>query len=153
MSEQRPKMDDAMRKQAAMALVDDLVKKGLLDDRDLDDAADDIVKATKWDMYDGYKIARELERFAHWDCDMAIAEAMESFSGLLQGLFDAAEKKWAAENPCEPSFNIGATVRWRGAAAVVHGISKYRPQCYEVTQGVMRQCSYFVVPFEEVFSS
>lgn len=147
----RPSITDAMRIQAAEQLVESMVKQRLLDAKEIEGAAADIVRATKWEQRDGYKIARELERYCHWDCDMEIAEAMEEFSGLLQGIYDAAEKQWAADNPREQAFEDGASVTWRGSPATVHGVYEYRPHCYKVRQGEMGSpTSYYVVPFEEV---
>lgn len=147
----RPSITDAMRLQAAQQLVESMVKRHLLETDQVDGAAADIVKATRWEQHDGYRIARELERYSHWDCDMQIVEAMEEFSGLLQCIYDAAEKQWAADNPHEPAFDEGATVIWRGSPATVHGVYEYRPYCYKVRQGEMGSpTSYYVAPFEEV---
>ena len=147
----RPVITDAMRLQAAEQLVEDMVKSGLIEPDQITGSAADIVEATRWERYDGFKIARELERNCHWDCDMQIAEAMEGFNGLIQSIYDTAEKQWAADNPSEPAFGEGATVIWRGNPATIHGVCEYRPQSYKVRQGEMSNpTSYYVVPFEEV---
>jgi hypothetical protein len=146
----RPAITDAMRKQAAEQLVQSMVRQHLLDEGQVEGSADDIVKATRYEQFDGYKIARELESRCHWDCDMPIAEAMEEFHGLLQAIYDDAENRWAADNPRGPEFTDGDAVKWRGQCATVHGVYERRPQCYKVRQGDMRPDSYYIAPFEEV---
>ena len=147
----RPARTETMRRQAAEKLIAEMVERGLVNAADAADSVGDIVRATRWETQDGYKIARELEQSCSWDCDMQIAEALESFADTLDSIYDAAEKQWAAENPSDPAFADGMAVVWRGQPATVHGLYDYRPQCYRVRQGDMgKPTSFYIVPFEDV---
>ncbi|MFZ0711379.1 MAG: hypothetical protein WAM53_15185, partial [Terrimicrobiaceae bacterium] len=130
----RPTRTPEMRRQAAVRLVSEMVKTGTVESSDAEATVSDIVKATRFETFDGYKIARELEKWHHWDCDMEIAEQLGEFGGILNQIYDAAEKTWAAENPNEPKFSDGMVVMWRGKPATLHGIYEYRPQCYKVRE-------------------
>jgi hypothetical protein len=146
----RPIKSAEMRHRAAETLVADLIKGNLLEEDD--GAADQIVQVTRWGEYDGHRMARELDSRFGWDCDLGLACELDAFDGLLQDIFDAAEKQWATENPHDPQFGSGDTVVWNGTTARIDGICQYRPQCYQVQFGDMRPNSYYVVPFEDVFA-
>lgn len=150
----RPERTEEMRRQAATKVAESIFASdgasGAMSPEELAESVEDIVKATSWGMHDGYKIARELERRFHWDCDMNDAEELDGFSGALERIYDAAEKVWAAENPRDPKFSDGDAVIWRGKAATVRCVYRHRPQCYEILQGEMRQNSAYIVPFEDV---
>lgn len=149
----RPKQTSDMRLQAATELVEHMIKSGVIPDDDREICAQDIAKATRYESYDGYKIARELENLHHWECDMQIAEELEGFSRLLDRIYSAAERQWDTENPRGPKFTDGTTVIWRGKPATVHGVYEHRPQCYRVRQGEMgNETSFYIVPFEDVTS-
>jgi polyhydroxyalkanoate synthesis regulator phasin len=147
----RPAKSIAMRQEAATKLVDQMIKGGHIEKDDQGISIANIVEATRYET-DGYKIARELENRHHWDCDMVIAEQMDRFSGILEGVYDIAEKQWAAENPSEPTFLEGESVIWRGKPAVVRGTCEYRPQCYRLQNDEIKAGSSaaFIVPFEDV---
>lgn len=146
----RPSKTKEMRRQAACVIAARMIKLGLIDDEN--ESIEDIVEATQYAAFDdGYKIAKRLEDRHHWDCDMALAEELDGFSGELEKIHEAAEKQWAAENPHEPAFPAGAVVMWRGEPATVHGIYEYRPQCYRIRRGEMgSENSFYIVPFEDV---
>jgi hypothetical protein len=146
----RPTHTDAMRLEAAQQLVERLIKSGILPPQEIDGAAEDIAKATRYEWSDGYKMAKELEDRHHWDCDMQIAEALEEFEPILERIYSAAEQQWATENPRDPVYPDGASVTWRGKPATVVGVDVRRPQCYHLRQAAMRPGSYYVVPFEDV---
>lgn len=146
----RPKVTAEMRLEAARILVADMIKSGVIPDTEPEECAEEIASATQYEQDDGYKIARNLESGFHWECNMDIAEAMSEFGGILQNIYNAAEKQWAADNPREPAFKPGDSVFWRKKPAVVEGVCKYRPQSYRLKQGDMPANSYYVAPFEEV---
>jgi hypothetical protein len=146
----RPQITEEMRRQAAEQIVAEMVTYDLLEGIDQADTVRDIVKATDYETDDGFKIARELERKCHWDCDMQIAEQLDQFGATLDMIYAAAEKVWAAENPKEPEFRDGDPVIWRGKPATVRCVHQYRPQCYEIRQGELGPNSAYIVPFEDV---
>lgn len=147
----RPEKTKDMRLHAAERLVQRMVESGALDGEDTEGCAADIVEATRFEIHDGYRIARELDQRFHWDCDMEIAEQLNEFSGILDDIFREAERKWAAENPREPKFSDGDSVLWRGKPATVHGVCEYYPQYYKIRQGDMKSPgSFYIVPFEDV---
>ena len=149
----RPEKTPAMRREAAAVLVKWMVKAGMVTASDAEASIDDIVKATRYET-DGYRIARELEQSCCWDCDMEIAEKMDEFDGALRSIYDAVEKRWAAENPAAPAFADGDKVIWRGEPALICGTYDGRPQTYRVRQGDMgNPTSFYVVPFEDVRSA
>ena len=147
----RPSKTEEMRRLAAKQIVADMVKYGVVELADAEASVNDIVKVTRLETDDGYKIARHLEQSCCWDCDMQIAEYCDQFRTILDEIYDTAEKKWDSENPATPDFAEGAQVMWRGEVATIHGTVNHRPQCYKVRQGEMgSDTSYYVVPFEDI---
>jgi hypothetical protein len=139
-----------MRRQAVETLVEHMVQYRTIEPCDAAASIEDILQATCREECDGYQIARELELSFHWDCNLDIAEHLDEFSGILRNIYETAEQQWAAENPHDPAFDVGATVIWKAKSATIVGIYGHRPQCYKVRQGEMRPNSYYVVPFEDV---
>jgi len=104
-----------MAQRAATALVADLIAKGRLRESERNDAIRGIAGHGKMFM-DGYHLARELERYDGWNCNLEMAEALDNWSLLADEEIKAAQKEWAEANNIQPPFPIGARViaRWGG---------------------------------------
>jgi polyhydroxyalkanoate synthesis regulator phasin len=148
----RPAKTTNMRRQAASELVSRMIRSGDITADEYDNSIEDIVKATNWNVADGYEIARKLEQLCNWTCDLAIAEQLDQFWSILDSIYNDAEDIWAKENPNEPLFEKGDNVIWRGKVATVLGVYEFRPQRYKIHQDGMSggPTAFYAVPFEEV---
>jgi hypothetical protein len=109
MTEPRPKFSPEIALVVAKELAAKLAHDGLIDPNQIEASADDIVKYAEPHM-DGYENARELEKWALWECDLRIAETLDEFSHLVANQIVAAEKEWAARNDIKPPLPCGARV-------------------------------------------
>jgi hypothetical protein len=146
---QRPRHPtDEMRRRAALKIAKDLGD----DFGSADEVADNIVAATRY-LYDadGYQIARELERSQHWDCDMDTAEKLDKFSMLCNDELRTAQRQWAADNPMEPPFPMGATVKTpsQGVGTII-GICEYSVFSYRVRTPELKENAAWIIAFEDV---
>ena len=144
MPNKRPRVaTEAMRRDAAESVVADI--SGDIGNKS--EAVDDILAVTRRNQHmDGYQIARELERCKHWDCDMEIAEALDGFASACSMAVYEAQKKWAAENPIEPPFPVGTTVKTPHGVGAIDRVYEHGPHQYVVPlKGMM-----LVINFEDV---
>lgn len=131
MTEPRPKeMTKAIAEKVAREIAGELDKSGHLAGRQVDGAVLDIVQCARRDM-DGYALAKALDDDCFWDCNFALAEALDSFSSMVDHEIRAAEKAWAERNDIKPPLAIHTRVKWReGPAGEItdiyeHGAAKY----------------------------
>lgn len=94
----------------AMEIARALSDAGHLDPAEVEGAAGDIVKyGQHWN--DGYELARALDKSAHWDCNLEMAEELDNFSRLYSRAMDAAEKQWAVTSDIRPPLPVETRVR------------------------------------------
>lgn len=110
-SEPRPK---SLTPEAALRVgervAEQLVRSGMIETEEQPACAADIAKhGTLYD--DGYELAKTLERRCYWDCDLQMAEELDSFSGYAREEIDAAQKEWAERNKIQPPLPIGRRVK------------------------------------------
>ena len=140
----RPRrITDAMAREAARAIVDNLPD----DIGDGDEAVEDILWVTRHNrQMDGYEIARDLERYKHWSCDMGIAETLDGFLSACCHELDAAVMQWANENPMEPPVAAGVLVQTPRGEGTIEEVSPYPPLSYLV----LVAGHSLLIPFEDV---
>ena len=111
MSEPRPKtLTMEMKTAAAREVAAELQRSKLIPDDFGEDAIKDI--AENGTLYgDGYSLARALEDHRGWECDLQIAEALDSFSSHAQDELKNAQKAWAERNNIQPPLPNGTRVK------------------------------------------
>lgn len=114
MTEPRPKFSAEIALAAAKELAGTLAREGQIDPKDVDASAIDIAEYAEPHM-DGYEIARTLENRVFWDCDLELANTLDSFAHLVNLIIAAAEKEWAARNDIKPPLECGTRVTLRSA--------------------------------------
>ena len=145
----RPRhVTEPMARVAAEKIVDELLKLDGFLAEDRDGIVDDIASLRTHYHEDGYKLARELEQCRHWECDMAVAEVLDGFARLCRRELEKAQRAWETENPMEPPFPVGTSVktpsRGVGVITAIHR-SSYSVRTPELPPG-----SVWIIPFEEV---
>lgn len=129
-TEPRPKFSAEIALIAATEVISGMIANGLLDGDQRDDSIAGLVKHARQHM-DGYEIAKALDLYAHWDCNLEMAEALDDFSSEVRDAIDAAEKEWAARTNVQPPLPIGSRVQLRrGETGKItgiyeHGAAKY----------------------------
>ncbi len=130
--EGRPKLNDEMKMRAARKLVGDMVKNGELEiEGDAELYAKDIAThGNTWS--DGYELAKALDDYCHWDCNLTIAEALDNFSHYASNEVAQAEKEWVERCSIQPPIPLGTRVKLlRGGETgtldevYTHGAAKY----------------------------
>lgn len=58
-------------------------------------------------VFDGYRIARELEQSHHWECDMAIVEELDTASAVVSQLVRNLTAEWVEKNAIRPKLRVG----------------------------------------------
>lgn len=111
MSEARPnKLTPEMAMRAARATAGDLAKIGLIDPEEIDAHAIDIAKYGRRHR-DGYELAKDLDNYCYWNCDLQMAEELDVFSEHARHEIETAEKEWASKNAITPPFPNGTRVK------------------------------------------
>lgn len=78
----------------------------------------------EWD--DGFKLARELERYAHVDANFELAEVLDGASRHLDDVHEEAEKAWVRIVGFTPAFTVGQIVTMRHGTGPIHSIDEKR---------------------------
>lgn len=125
MSEPRPKFSNEIALAAAKELAADLAKEDLIGPDQVEASARQIAKHARTHM-DGYEIARELEKYSCWECNLQVAEALDGWSSIVRSHIEAAEKEWFARNTIQPPLPIDTRVKLhRGETGTITAIDKY----------------------------
>ena len=129
MATPRPnKLTPEIAELAAREVVGDLIKNGHLEESDLEGAVKDLVKCGRTHI-DGYELAKELEDRCHWECDLEMANELDSFAHAASEEIRKAEKAWAAREAIVPPLPLGAHVKiksWRETeTGLIDGIYEY----------------------------
>lgn len=142
-----------MKQRAAAAVVTNLISEGHLDESERDHAIRSIARYGQAFM-DGYHLARELDRYGGWDCNLDMAETLDGWSAACDEEIKAAQKEWAEANNIQPPFPVGARVvaRWGGEdhPGTIENISTYDVARYGVKRDGETGNWLMVVNFEDV---
>lgn len=121
-----------MKMVVAIKTATQLAHDGLIPAGEIDSHASDIAKHGESYM-DGYKLAKNLDSYCHWDCDMEMAEALDNFQFNAESEIEAAEKEWFKLTNPQPPLEIGTKVTLkRGETGVIDGIYEYGPAKYTI---------------------
>jgi hypothetical protein len=120
-----------MALRAALVVADRLVKNAGMDGT-VEDIAHDIAEHGRPHM-DGYELAKKLDNYCYWDCDLQIAEELDMFGGEAHREIERAQKEWVERNNITPQHPVGARVKLpRGEIGVITGIYEHGPAQYLV---------------------
>lgn len=132
MSIPRPKFSPELARFAAEDIVAELIKGGHLDGAQRDDSVADLVKHGR-SHEDGYQLAKNLDDYAHWDCDFQMCEILDGFACAVSSHITKAEKDWVALTAPQPPFPIGTRIRvGRSEPGEITGIYEYGAAKYLV---------------------
>lgn len=141
-----------MALRAATNIAKDLLRDGLIDCT-VEEAAADIAKHAHLHM-GGYELAKTLDDYAYWDCDLQTAEVLDNWSHVADAEIKEAQKQWAAESNIQPPFPVGTRViaRWGGKdhPGTIDEISPYDVARYCVKRDGETSTSRMLVNFEDV---
>jgi hypothetical protein len=124
--DERPKMlTTEMRLSAAKSVVIDLVRQEHIEEKDAEQSIKDIAKHA-YSHIDGYELAKKLDSYCGWDCNLEIAEALDGFSSYARSEIETAEKAWAERVNPMPPLPIGARVRLpHGETGMIDEVYEY----------------------------
>ena len=108
----RPRREDGeIKALVARELCRRLIKRvSDLSLENFEEMCEDVEEATSFET-SGYKIARELESLG-WEVDDEIVDVVREAPYLQTELWRAEVKKWVVEAQAEPTFEVGATVKF-----------------------------------------
>ena len=96
--------------------------------------------------FDGYQLARELERYHYVDLCIDDVNRLDEISGLVDEALRKAEKAWAEENNIQPKLSVGAVI----GCGVIAGVCQHSPARYLVTEhGCTQNGLFLLVMFED----
>lgn len=126
MATERPtRLTPEMALAAARKTAAELVSEGHLPAHELEEAVRDIAKHGRLHG-DGYDLAKDLDRYSYWDCDLHMAETLDSFSHYAQQEIHAAQKAWAEANNITPPLLSGTRVTLgNGETGEITGVYEY----------------------------
>lgn len=121
----RPRFSKEIARIAAEEIVAELVRDGHIEDSQVHDSVEDIVKHAGYHD-DGYDLAKKLDSYAHWDCNFAMVEILDGFSWACSAAITDAEKTWAAETAQQPPYPVGTRVQFgRNETGEITGVYEY----------------------------
>jgi hypothetical protein len=95
---------------------------------------------------DGYQLARALERYEHWDPDMALCEDLDSIGSVVSSWVNNLRKEWATAWNIQPPYPVGTRI----TKGVITGVNNHNAATYEVQQDApMWPGSKLLVRFED----
>lgn len=88
---------------------------------------------------DGYACARDLEQYAHWRCDMQIAETLDEYQSELVTAMRVHLEEFRRCYGIEPPLPVGSRVKCSNAVlglrtGTISEIYQHRPMTYLVKQ-------------------
>ncbi|EHK57666.1 hypothetical protein [Allomesorhizobium alhagi] len=138
---------------AAQGIAEELFRAGHIEQRELEDAAKDIAKHAGRHM-DGYELAKTLDSYARWDCNLEMAEVLDGFSSTADEEIKAAQQEWATAHNIQPPFPVGTHViaRWGGQdyCGTIDEIYRHGVAQYAVKADGETGSSRMIVNFENV---
>jgi hypothetical protein len=117
---------------AAERTVDLLIKNRHLTQAERDGSIESLAKASDRHL-DGYQLAKRLDDWHHWDCNLAMAEDLDNFSRYLEDELRKAELAWFERTNPAPPFPDGARIAFgRNKTGTIDRIFEYGPAKYSV---------------------
>jgi hypothetical protein len=134
--EPRPRtLTPEMRERIALQLADELVEQKFIDAEDKQSSARDIAQQAGGPYQDGYQIAKRLDTYCGWDCNLEIAQVLDAWSSYAYDEIKAAIKTWAEANNIQPPFPPGTHVRFAGnQTGIIDKIYEYGVASYCIVQ-------------------
>lgn len=130
-TEPRPKTATRdMRRAAAEKTVEELIRHGHLTESERQDSIETLAKTGERHL-DGYQIAKSLDDRYGWDCNLEMAEDLDTFAQYLDDEIKKAEKEWFERVKPQPPYPNGSRVAFgrssTGTIAEVYeyGVAKY----------------------------
>lgn len=128
---ERPKrLTSEMKLAAAERTVASLMRSGHLELGEQEDAVKAIAKhGTLYD--DGYALAKNLDTYEYWDCDLMMADDLDQFGTFARDELEKAQADWAKVNNIQPSLSIGTAVLLKSNETGLidgiyeHGVAQY----------------------------
>lgn len=155
-SEARPKTATREMKQAAAErTVALLVSHGHLTPAERADSIENLAKVGERHM-DGYQIAKHLDDWHHWDCNLEMAEDLDSFSSHLDDELRKAERAWFERTRPQPPFPVGTRIAFgKRGIGVIDSIYDHSPGKYAIkvdgdAEADAPTCRRSIVNFEDV---
>lgn len=99
---------------------------------------------------DGYEMARQLEIYCGWDCDMGIADVLDGHDGRLMKAHYDHLRAWRELHRVEPPFADGAAVWTRHGKGVVLKVCPSRPMSYRVRVGEREEARVLQLWWDDV---
>lgn len=147
----RPKESDAaVIRYAAEQLAESLADE--MPDCDQADLQADLEQALRYERYDGYQLAKYLERYHGWDIDSHIVSCLDGWH--VHSAYQQFQRDWVKAYDVRPKLALGAAVTYQGVDGTIVRIDEstgnYIVSCpskgHSATGG-------FVVPFEVIESA
>ncbi|MGY3581974.1 hypothetical protein ACVIGB_001103 [Bradyrhizobium sp. USDA 4341] len=155
-AEPRPKTATGeMRSAAAERTVDLLIERGHLTPAERASSIESLAKIGERHM-DGYQIAKRLDDWHHWDCNLEMAEDLDNFSHYLDDELRKAEVAWFERTGPQPPFPDGTRVSFeRGKTGIIDRVHEYGPAKYAIkvdgdAEADTASCRRSIVNFEDV---
>ncbi len=127
--EPRPKIDAAMRLEAAAALA------AKIDLENIDSIAESICAEYSYPM-DGFELSKKLDRYQSWDTTRQEMETLDEMDSLVAKAHREAEKNWFERNDIKPPLEIGTRIQWHDITGVIEGIYEHGHAKYLVKPDV-----------------
>lgn len=121
-------------------------------EREIAEVRQQLSEAATW-HFDGYQIAKELDRRWHWEADSELVDVLDGWHGYVWSAERKAVAKWVETYDIKPAFAIGdaVTAKWGGddIVGVVHAIdTKHATYSIERTDEP-KDGSWSLVKFED----
>lgn len=81
---------------------------------------------------DGYRLAKELDTMAFWDCTRDDVDVLDEMDSLVREAVAKAEMQWAAEHGIQPPLPVGARIRWACSTGTITDIYEHAAASYLV---------------------
>ncbi|RVT91445.1 hypothetical protein EOD42_22580 [Rhodovarius crocodyli] len=106
--------DPAVVAEACESTVASLVRHGLLQKEEADDAAYELARYADY-LEDGYQLAKKLEDRAHWDPSAQMVEVLGGHASSWVGALIRQVQEWVRLYEIWPPFSVGTRVAvpWR----------------------------------------
>lgn len=98
------------RLNVATTLARELAEARLIRASEVEESARDIAALDVGRYTDGFELAKRLEDRAGWDCNFAMAEVLDGYSGAWREEITAEEKRWAERNDVKPPLPDGTRI-------------------------------------------
>lgn len=97
----------------AIKLADDALREHIIESEQYGSTLDDFTKVLdhSWG-YDGYRLAKTLDDWFHWDCDLETVELLNMAAIYIHEVYRDAVKGWVKQFEITPHLQVGQIVTW-----------------------------------------